>query len=124
MSKVENVNYTPAQEQLIRDRFASAGRPLNFEDCKAIAALAEMNDSDGEARKPRSIAAKISRMSDVEYARKEPTAKDGSPVVRKSDIVAEIARRADVSAKALETLEKASKPALVTLRDALTAVAA
>lgn len=114
----KTVNYTEAQEALIRQAFENKGAPLNFDDCKALAANPAMNDADGNARKARSITAKISRMADVEYKAKEPVSKDGSPVERKSDIVAEIAKAVEGN---LDGLDKAPKAALVALRNALAA---
>lgn len=114
----ENVNYTPAQEALIRAAYAEKGAPLNFDDCKALADNPAMNDSDGNARKARSITAKISRMADVEYKAKEPVSKTGEPVVRKSDLVAQIAAHVEGN---LDGLDKAPKAALVAISKALAA---
>lgn len=112
------VNYTAAQEQIIRDLFATKGAPLDFADCQTLATDPAMFDTDGGERKPRSIAAKITRMDDVEYARKVATSKDGSAVTRKSDLVEEIAKLAGVAASKLDGMDKAPKLALVTLREA------
>lgn len=119
IAKEKTPNYSPAQEQVIRDVFAAKGSALTFEDCAVIAARPDMFDADGNARKPRSIAAKISRMDDVAYKAKEPTRKDGSEIAKKADLVKAIAAGAGVSLASLDGLEKAPRETLVTLRNAV-----
>lgn len=48
----------------------------------------------------------------LDYQRKEPTTKNGEPIVKKSDLVSEIA---GVVSGNLDGLEKAPKPALVAI---------
>lgn len=108
----ETVNYTPAQEALI-----AAEAPMNLAKAEALAELAEMKDADGNARKARSIVAKAISMG-VPYERKQPVSKTGEPVVRKSELVEQIAAVVEGN---LEGLEKAPKAALVALRDRLAA---
>lgn len=97
-------NFTPAQEQLIRD-----AAPLN--QAKARALAAQMGKTE------RSITAKAVRMN-VAYERKQPTTKSGGKVEKKESIVAEIS--ALVSGN-LDGLDKAPKAALQALRDHLKA---
>lgn len=100
-------NYTPEQEARIRER-ADEGS-LN------LAVATELATEFGKT--PRSVIAKITRMG-LAYQRKQPQTKTGEPVVRKADLVAEIAKLVDGN---VEGLEKASKDALKLVRDALAA---
>lgn len=102
---MKDPNYTEAQESAIRA--AAAEAPLNAERCAALATEF--------GKTARSVIAKAIRMN-VPYARKEPTTKDGQPIEKKGDLVAEIAA---VVGGNLDGLEKAPKPALVALRDHL-----
>lgn len=109
------VNYTDVQVALIQARFEANGGILNFDDAKALAADSRMNTEDGKERNPRSIVAKISRMG-LKYKSQEPTTKTGDPIVKKSDLVAEIAKTVKGN---LEGLEKAPKPALLAIAAAV-----
>lgn len=94
-------NYTPEQEQLIRDAAAEFG---------ANATTAErLAETLGKSR--RSVIAKMVRM-DIGYQAKVRTTKSGDPIVSKSDLVAAIG---DVVAGNLEGLDKAPKAALIAL---------
>ena len=105
---MKDPNYTEAQEAFIRAEATRLGT-LN------AAAAADIGEKLGKSS--RSVIAKVIRMG-LPYARKEPTSKDGSPVTKKGDLVSEIG--AVVSGN-LDGLEKAPKPALVALRDFVTA---
>ena len=103
---VKTAKYSPEQEQALRD-----ASPMDAAKAKAFAAKWDM--------KPRSVTAKAVSMPDVEYTRKAPVSKTGDPVERKADIVNDIA--AYVDAHDIESLVKASKSALVGIREALQA---
>ena len=106
MATIEKTtNYTAAQEQMIRD-----ASPLN------AAKAAELATAMG--KKPRSIIAKAVNMQ-VPYVKAGPKTKTGEAVVRKEDLVKEIA--AFTGSGSLDGLEKASKPALQTILAALSA---
>lgn len=113
MAKETPANYSTAQEALIRDFAASVSGPLNFDHAKTLAANPDMNDNDGQPRKPRSIVAKIVRMG-VAYKAKENTTKDGGEIIRKEQLVERIAA---VVGGNLEGLNKAAKPTLVKLAE-------
>lgn len=55
------------------------------------------------------------------YKAKQRTSKTGEPIENKATIVADIATRLSVNEERLESLEKATKPVLKLLRDALNA---
>lgn len=118
MATEKTPNYTPAQEAFIRS-FTGTGEngALTLADATAIAADPSMVDADGNARKPRSIVAKINRMG-VAYAKKVPTRKDGSAVESKAKLVEQIAEAAGVT---FDALDKAARADLVKLRDVLAA---
>lgn len=104
MKEQKAPNFTPAQEQRIRD-----SAPLNQEKSRALAL--EFGKTE------RSVTAKAVRMG-VAYERKQPQTKTGAPVERKEAIVAEI--QAIVGGN-LEGLDKAPKQALQAVRNFLTA---
>ena len=108
-TKVKEVNYTAAQEARIRA--AAQNGPLNLESAKALAA------EFGGGKSYRSVVAKIGRMG-LPYAKKLAVSKNGEPIERKENLVSDIARYVPGS---LDGLEKASKPALVNIRDAFAA---
>ena len=108
-TKAKEVNYTAAQEARIMA--AAQNGPLNLESAKALAA------EFGGGKTYRSVVAKIGRMG-LPYAKKVPLSKSGEPVERKENLVSDIARYVPGS---LDGLEKASKPALVNIRDAFAA---
>lgn len=118
MATEKTPNYSTAQVALILAAIEANGGVGNKSVAETLAANASMNTADGEPRNYRSIIAKMNRMN-VPYERKVPTAKDGSAVEKKIEIVAEIATLAGVAASKLDTLEKSSKGALQSLRDAL-----
>lgn len=97
-------NFTPAQEQRIRDM-----APLNQAKSRELAA--EFGKTE------RSVTAKAVRMG-VAYERKQPTTKTGAPVEQKAAIVAEIATMVEGN---LDGLDKAPKQALQAVRNALRA---
>jgi hypothetical protein len=101
----KQVNYTEAQEAMIRE--AAADGPLNLEKATALASAM--------GKKPRSIIAKAVRM-DLPYAKRVPTTKTGEPITRKETLVEKIA---EYVAGDLSGLEKASKPALQNVLAAL-----
>ena len=114
----KNDNYSADQEAIIRN-FKGTGPDgkLNFEDAKTIGELPEMA-VNGEPRKARSVAAKISNMK-LPYAKRENARKDGSPVESKAVLVSQIAEAAGVT---FEGLDKAARGDLVMLRDVIFAL--
>jgi len=123
MAKEQDKNYTEAQEQLIREAVEANGGVGNLEVAKGLAADERMNHPEKGERTPRMIVAKMARMN-VNYARKVPTSKDGSPVTRKSDLVDRIARAVGLDDGSLDTLDKGSKGQLTALAEAVEALAA
>lgn len=111
----KEVNYTAAQEALI-----ASVENLDYAGAQALAALPEMNDADGNPRKARSIVAKAVRMG-VPYSKQVRVSKTGDAVVRKDELVAQIAESAGVAVEALAGLEKSPKGVLQSLRAALAA---
>ena len=105
MATVEK-NYTAEQEQMIRD-----AAPLD------LAKATDLGVKMG--KKARSIIAKAVRM-EVPYVKKGPVTKTGEAVVRKETLVAKIAA---FTGGSLDGLEKASKPALVSILAALESAA-
>jgi hypothetical protein len=99
--------YSAAQEQRIRD--AAAAGPLN----QAVAAT--LAAEFGEGFSTKSVVAKITRMS-LPYQRKVAVTKTGAKVESKEAICKEIAEFVQGN---LDGLDKAPKPALQALRDAL-----
>lgn len=124
MATEKTPNYSATQEAVIRQVASENGGTLTFELCEQIAARDDMRDNDGNARKARSIVAKVTRMGDVGYKAKEPTAKDGSAIVKKDGLVGEIATLVGLNMDKLDSLDKATKPQLVALRDAVAALKA
>ena len=116
MTKEKTPNYTAAQEALIST--AAASGPLNLDAAKVLAANPAMNTADGQPRNYKSIIAKISRMG-LPYARKQPTTKDGRAVVKKSDLVAQIAELAGITAFKLEGMDASPKASLEAIVSAL-----
>lgn len=105
-------NYTAAQEAIIRAACeAGPNGKGNLEIAKALAERPDMRDSDGKERSYRSLVAKIGRMG-LPYAGKEPTSKDGSPIVKKTDLVERIGA---IVTGNLDGLEKSPKAALVAI---------
>jgi hypothetical protein len=111
-------NFSVAQEARIREVAASGpDGKLNLELATALAA--EFSTPENE-RKVRSVIAKANRMN-VPYARKQPTTKSGDPVVKKADLVAQIAASMETTVSALDGLDKAPKAALQRIATALAA---
>ena len=110
MTVVKAPNFTAAQETLIRD-----AAPLNFAKAGELAAMPEMNTSDGSPRKVNSVVAKA-RSLGVDYTRKAVASvtKAGDPVEKKIAIVKQIS---DLIEANLDGLEVAPKSALQALRD-------
>ena len=104
MTKQAVSKYSAEQEVRIR-----AEAPLN--QAKAAALATEF----GPKFSARSVTAKAVRMG-VAYDRKQPTTKSGDPVESKATIVAELATMVEGN---LDGLDKAPKPALQALRDAV-----
>jgi hypothetical protein len=100
-------NYSAAQEAMISDAFTAKGSALNYSDAKALGERMDKN--------PKSVTAKIVRMG-IPYAKAGPVTKSGAAVVRKKDIVAEIAKLCPGN---LTGLEDAPKAALEAIRDRL-----
>jgi hypothetical protein len=129
MKNEKTPNYTVAQENLIRA--AAVKGVLNLAAAQKLADNPAMNSAETGPRNARSIVAKISRMvtanmtdldgTPLTYERKVATAKDGTPVSKKADIVAAIAKAAGVTVAKLDGLDKAPKLALTSIRDAFTA---
>ena len=91
-------NYTPEMEQAIK-----AASPLNIASAKDLA--------NKLGRKPRSIIAKAISMG-LPYNAAKPSRKDGSPVVRKAELVSAIEESLSSDAGSLVGLEKATRSAL------------
>jgi hypothetical protein len=128
-AKAAATNYTAAQEAIIREEMAKGpggkgtleiAKALGGDPDKGLSGDPRMVNSDGQDRGYRSIVAKVNRMA-LPYARKEPTAKDGSPVTKKTDLVERIAA---IVTGNLDGLEKAPKPALVAIAAYLEAATA
>ena len=109
--QTKEANYTTSQEARIKEEAAKG--VLNLDAAKALAA------EFGGGKTYRSVVAKIGRMG-LPYAKKVAVSKTGEPVIRKENLVSEIARYAPGS---LDGLEKASKPALVNILAAFEALA-
>lgn len=102
-NEMENKNYTEAQE----------ARMAEFEFIDAAIAQ-ELADEFGKNQK--SVVAKAVRLG--LYKAKEKTSKTGGKVETKEDIVADISTLVGAN---LDGLEKASKQALIAIRDKLAA---
>lgn len=104
--------YTPEILQEMRD-----ASPLNNDSCAALAEKFGFTTASVRAK-----AVRMQRADDgVVYQSKERTAKDGSAVESKADIVSDIAGLIDSDAESLESLGNATKLALKAVRDALSA---
>ena len=110
--KTPVVNYTPEMTATLVEAYKA--NPTKE-------TVAEFAIAFGKTTK--SIVAKLSR--EGVYKKAEPTSKDGTPVVKKDEMVGMIAKVVGVSEDKLDGLEKAPKVALKIVFDALTkAVAA
>lgn len=106
--KAKVVNYTPEMTaKMVADYTATPTK-------ETVAALAT-----AFGKTTKSIVAKLSR--EGVYKKAEPTAKDGSPVVKKDAMVGMIATAIGVAEEKLDGLEKAPKVALKLVYAALTA---
>ena len=95
---MKSVNYTPEMEQAIE-----AESPLDIAKAKVLA--------EKLGRKPRSIIAKAISMG-LPYNAAKPSRKDGSPVVKKAELVSAIEKSLSSSEGSLVGLEKATRSAL------------
>lgn len=95
---MKSVNYTPEMEQAIR-----AASPLNIAKARGLAT--ELG------KKPRSVIAKAISMGLV-YEAAKPARKNGTPVVRKADLVSAIEKALSSGDGSLAGLEKATASAL------------
>ena len=98
---MKSVNYTPEMEQAITE-----ASPLDIAKAKDLA--------EKLGRKPRSIIAKAISMG-LPYNAAKPTRKDGSPVVRKAELVSAIEKSLSSGTGSLVGLEKATRSALDSL---------
>lgn len=103
-------NYTDAQASELEAAYVEAETESERESV-----VAEFAEKFG--KNTRSIRAKLSNLG--VYVKKEPTTKTGEPVERKSAIVESIARLLGCNSETVESLEKATKVALLKVRDAL-----
>ena len=104
-------NYTAEMEATLREGYDPKA---SVEDRnEAVARLA-----DQIGRSVASVRQKLVRME--LYVRPEKTAKDGSPIVSKGDLVAEIADACGVPPEEFDSLEKATKRVLNVLVEKLT----
>jgi len=94
-------NYTPSMLAVI-----------NGYDAFNKATATEIADKIGKS--PRSVIAKIKSMG-LSYTVQRPVRKDGSPVSRKADTVAAIAKALDMDLDDLDGLTKAPRSALIAL---------
>ena len=95
---MKSVNYTPEMEQAIK-----TASPLNIAKARVLAEKLE--------RKPRSVIAKAISMG-LPYNAAKPTRKNGTPVVRKAELVSAIEKSLSSSEGSLVGLEKATRSAL------------
>jgi hypothetical protein len=85
---------------------------INGYDAFNKATATEIADKIGKS--PRSVIAKIKSMG-LSYTVQRPVRKDGSPVSRKADTVAAIAKALDMDLDDLDGLTKAPRSALIAL---------
>ena len=91
-------NYTPEMEQAITE-----ASPLDIAKAKDLA--------EKLGRKPRSIIAKAISMG-LPYNAAKPARKDGTPIVRKAELVSAIEESLSAGNGSLVGLEKATRSAL------------
>jgi len=94
-------NYTPEMEQAITE-----ASPLDIASAKELATKL--------GRKPRSIIAKAISMG-LPYNAAKPARKDGTPIVRKAELVSAIEKSLSAGSGSLVGLEKATRSALDSL---------
>ena len=110
MATSTDANYSPTQEQILRDSYTpTATQAERDEQVKIL--------SEEFGKKKRSIIAKLSRM-DL-YVAKVRATKTGEPVEHKKDIVAAIAENVGISVTLLTSLSKATKADLQSLAKAV-----
>lgn len=102
MSEQAKVNYTEEQIAILQSE-ATEDNPMTFDRAKTLV--------DAVGHNPRSIVAKV-RSLGLPYKNSERTAKNGDPIVRKSELVAQIAQALEVDESDVESLESATKAAL------------
>jgi hypothetical protein len=95
---MKSVNYTPEMEQAITE-----ASPLNIAKAKDLA--------EKLGRKPRSVIAKAISMG-LPYNAAKPARKDGTPIVRKAELVSAIEKSLSSNKGSLVGLEKATRSAL------------
>ena len=95
---MKSVNYTPEMEQAITE-----ASPLDIAKAKDLA--------EKLGRKPRSIIAKAISMG-LPYNAAKPARKDGTPIVRKAELVSAIEESLSSGNGSLVGLEKATRSAL------------
>ncbi len=98
---MSKLNYTPEMLAVIKGYDA-------FNKATATEIAAKIGKS------PRSVIAKIKSMG-LSYTVQRPVRKDGSPVSRKADTVAAIAKALDMELEDLDGLAKAPRSALIAL---------
>ena len=98
---MKSVNYTPEMEQAITE-----ASPLDIAKAKDLA--------EKLGRKPRSIIAKAISMG-LPYNAAKPARKDGTPIVRKAELVSAIEKSLSAGSGSLVGLEKATRSALDSL---------
>ncbi len=109
MTKAKEVNYTPENVERMVAVYAEATSDEQRKN--AVALLAEEL-----GKNVRSVIAKLSR--EGVYVKPTPATKAGAKIETKAEIVADIATNLKVEVSALASLSKATKAALVALRDA------
>jgi response regulator RpfG family c-di-GMP phosphodiesterase len=106
----KTVNYTPEMTAELVEAYQAADSEESRE-----AVIVEKAEKFGKNTK--SIRAKLVRCQ--VYVKKEYKTKTGAPTERKAAIVSDIAATLGVSVEVVESLEKATKPALNLLRGTL-----
>jgi hypothetical protein len=117
MTNMKPKKYSPEMEKAIRDAAEANGGVMNLLVATELAKNPLFADKDIG---PRGIAAKTRTMTPpVPYAKAERTAKDGSPVARKDEIVTEVAFALGLDPETIKSLAKAEKLDLRVLADAV-----
>lgn len=119
MATEKTPNYSDVQVARIYDAIAANGGVANQALAESLAAEAVMNVDANTPRTSRMIIAKMNRMDNVTYVRKEKVSKSGKAIAKKNDLVAELASLVNADVAKLSGLDGAPKLALETLRDAL-----
>ena len=98
---MKSTNYTPEMEQAIK-----AASPLDVAKAKVLA--------DQLGKNFRSVIAKAISMG-LPYNAAKPVRKDGTPIVRKAELVSAIEKSLSAGSGSLVGLEKATRSALDSL---------